>query len=95
MGTPEEILKNAFGGMGLLLLSAIVGVADIDPFILSLIHGSAAAEKVLVSAILIAMMSNTVVKGIYFGTLAKSVRKETFWRYGLWALLHVPFVLLR
>lgn len=88
------LIKNAFGDAGLLGLSAIVGVTDIDPFILSLVHTAAPAAGVMISAIIIAMMSNTIGKGIYFGFLAREVRKQTFWRYGLWALLHVPLVFL-
>ncbi len=84
------ITRDFFGSAGLLVLAAIVGVTDIDPFLLSLVHGNAAADPVLLSAFLIAMMSNTIMKGIYFGTLAVPVRKEVLWRYGIWALLHIP-----
>jgi uncharacterized membrane protein (DUF4010 family) len=87
------LVQNAFGNVGLFLLSAFVGFTDVTPFILSLIHGSTPTEIVMISAIMIAMMSNTLFKGIYFGFLAKPVRKAAFWRYGLWALLHVPFLL--
>jgi uncharacterized membrane protein (DUF4010 family) len=89
------LVKNAFGDAGLLGLSAIVGVTDIDPFILSLVHSAAPVTGVMISAIIIAMMSNTIGKGIYFGVLAKEVRKDAFWRYGLWTALHVPFVLFQ
>jgi uncharacterized membrane protein (DUF4010 family) len=89
------LVKNAFGDAGLLGLSAIVGVTDIGPFILSLVHSAAPVEAVTISAIIIAMMSNTLVKGVYFGLLAKPVRKEAFWKYGLWSFLHVPFILLQ
>ncbi len=47
----------------------------------------------MVSVILISTMSNTVFKGIYFGTLAKTARKETLIRYMIWALLHIPLIL--
>jgi hypothetical protein len=76
------------------LLSTLVGVTDIDPFILSLVHNTTQIYAALVSAILIATMSNTIIKGVYFGTLAKGTRKETFWRYGVWAVLHLPLILL-
>jgi uncharacterized membrane protein (DUF4010 family) len=89
-----ELVTRAFGNVGLLALSAIVGVSDIDPYILSLVRGSGAVKPVLVSAILIAAMSNTVIKGVYFGLLAKAARKETFLRYFSWALLHIPFIAL-
>jgi len=51
--------KKLFRKYRLLVLSAIVGVTDIDPFILSLINGASHIEPVIVSAIIIAMMSNT------------------------------------
>ena len=41
-----------------------------------------------------AMMSNAVVNAIYFGSQAKSVRREAAWRFGLLTLTHVPFVLV-
>ena len=37
---------------------------------------------------LLAMMSNAVVDGIYFGSQAKSVRREAAWRFELLALTH-------
>ena len=89
-----ELVTGYFGTTGLLTLSAVVGVTDIDPYVLSLVRGPAAVGPVLVSAIVVAMMSNTIVKGVYFGTLAKSVRKEAFIRYAIWALLHLPFILI-
>jgi len=88
------LVQQAWGNTGLVLLSAVTGVTDIDPFILSLVHNTTQVYAALVSAILIAMMSNTVLKGVYFGTLAKGARKETFWRYGVWAVLHLPLILL-
>ena len=87
-------MKSYFGNKGLLVLAFIIGVTDIDPFILSIIHGNQVITPVLVSAIIISMMGNTLIKGIYFGTLAKEARKETFWKFGLLALLHLPFILL-
>jgi len=88
-------IRTSFGGAGLLYLSAVIGVSDIIPFILSLVNNSP-IDPVFISAIMIATMSNTVVKGIYFGTQvpAIAVRNEAFLRYGIWAALHVPFVLL-
>lgn len=90
------LVKNAFGNAGVLLLSGFVGVTDITPFVLSLVHrGAAPVETVLLSAIIVAMLSNTLLKGVYFGMLAKTVRQEAFWKYGVWAFLHVPFILLQ
>jgi uncharacterized membrane protein (DUF4010 family) len=86
-----ELVKTYAGPAGVLTLAAVVGVTDIDPFILSLLQGSELG--LIVSAILIAMMSNTLVKGIYFATLVRDGRHETILRYGAWALLHLPLIL--
>jgi uncharacterized membrane protein (DUF4010 family) len=68
-------VKQLFGGSGLLALSGIVGVTDIDPFILPIINKQIPVENIIDSAIIISMMSNTIVKGIYFGYLARGLRK--------------------
>jgi hypothetical protein len=76
------------------VLSAVVGVTDIDPYVLSFVRSSAPAEGLVASAILISTMSNTLFKGIYFGVLAKPTRKEALIRYSIWTLLHIPLILL-
>jgi len=86
-----ELVKSYAGSAGVLTLAAVVGVTDIDPFILSLLQGSELG--LVVSAVLVAMMSNTLVKGFYFAALVPAGRKETLVRYGLWALLHLPLIL--
>jgi uncharacterized membrane protein (DUF4010 family) len=86
-----ELVKSYAGSAGVLTLAAVVGVTDIDPFILSVLQGSELG--LVVSAILVAMMSNTLVKGFYFAVLVPAGRKETLVRYGLWALLHLPLIL--
>jgi uncharacterized membrane protein (DUF4010 family) len=87
-------VKTIYGGKGLLTLSAIIGVTDIDPFILSLVSHAGAVEHVVVQAVLIAMMSNTIVKGIYFGTLSKESRGAAGLRYGILAACHLPLILI-
>ncbi len=89
-----SVVKGTLGDSGLLGLAAIVGIADIDPFILSLARPGETAAAVAVSAMIVAMMSNTIAKGIYFGFLVKTERRETAWRYLLWAALHIPLVLM-
>jgi uncharacterized membrane protein (DUF4010 family) len=86
------LVKNYFGGGGLITLSAIVGVTDIDPFILSLIKSGQPVQFLITSAIIISMLSNTIIKAIYFGSLAQNERKETVIRYGIWAVLHIFFI---
>lgn len=87
------LVRSFFGVSGLLLLALLVGAVDIDPFILS-VSRSATVDPTLVSAILLAMLSNTIAKGLYFGSLAAPIRKQAFLRYGAWALLHVPLALI-
>lgn len=89
-----SVVKGTLGDSGLLGLGAIVGLADIDPFVLSLARPGDTVAAVAVSAMIIAMMSNTIAKGFYFGFLVKTERKQTAWRYLLWAALHIPLVLI-
>lgn len=84
-----------YGEPGLLALAGIVGVTDIDPFILSVVSEAHQVQNIAISALLISMMSNTVVKGIYFAFQAKGPRRDILWRYGLWAVLHIPLILLK
>ena len=46
------LVKKFFGTGGILTLSAIVGVTDIDPFILSLVRGQQPVSALIVSAII-------------------------------------------
>jgi uncharacterized membrane protein (DUF4010 family) len=85
-------VKSTVGNSGLLGLSAIIGVSDIDPFILSLVQGSDGTTQILTSAIVLAMMSNTIAKAIYFWTLSSTTRKETAVKYSIFALAHIPFI---
>ena len=88
------LVKKFLGNAGLIILSAVVGVTDIDPFILSLVRQSQPIEHIIVSAIIVAMMSNTIIKAIYFAVQAKHEQKKTYLLYGIWALLHIPVILL-
>ncbi len=65
---------NEFGSPGLYWLGAIVGVADIDPFVLSVAQGSGYGTPLTVAAaaVLIAASSNNLLKATYavgFGRL--------------------------
>lgn len=88
------LARSNLGDSGILVLSAVVGVSDIDPFILSLVQGSDGGMHVFASAIVLAMMSNTIAKGIYFAALGPAVRRQTIWRFALWAALHIPLIIL-
>ncbi len=86
-------VKQFMGEGGLLGLAAIVGVTDIDPFILSLINKQNIIPNIS-SAIIISMMSNTIAKGIYFGFLAGVLRKQVVFYFSLWALLHAILIFI-
>jgi uncharacterized membrane protein (DUF4010 family) len=87
------VVRSFLGNSGLVLLALIVGVVDIDPFILSVARNSG-VEHILVVAILMAMLSNTVAKGVYFASLAAPMRRQALTRYIGLALLHLPFALI-
>jgi uncharacterized membrane protein (DUF4010 family) len=59
--------KAQFGTSGIYSLAAIVGVTDIDPFVLNLAQGGTAgmSESALAAAILIAASSNNILKALY------------------------------
>lgn len=61
------LVHTHFGRSGVLALAGIVGVADIDPFVLSLAQGGAAGIGVSTAAgaILVAASSNNLLKAIY------------------------------
>jgi len=56
-----------FGTSGIYSLAAIVGVTDIDPFVLNLAQGgtSGMPDSALAAAILIAASSNNILKAAY------------------------------
>jgi uncharacterized membrane protein (DUF4010 family) len=59
--------RNTFGQNGILTLSAVVGVTDIDPFVLNIAQGGVAglSLSVLSAAVLIAASSNNLAKAAY------------------------------
>ncbi len=63
---------KAFGAAGIYALAAIVGVSDIDPFVLNLAQGGRTdlAITSIVAAILIAASSNNVLKAVYAAAFA-------------------------
>ena len=89
-----SLVRSFYGSAGLLVLAFASGVTDIDPFILSLVDHAETFQTVVVTAVLVAMAGNTVMKGIYFGALSPEQRRACWWRYGLWAVLHLPLILI-
>ncbi len=77
------------GAQGVLGLAAVVGVTDIDPFVLSLAQGGAASIGIATSAIaiVVAASSNNILKAIY--TIAFSRRRDSFVPAGILSALCV------
>jgi uncharacterized membrane protein (DUF4010 family) len=65
-------VRSHYGHAGFYGLAAVVGVADIDPFVLSLAQGGLpdATRQALVVAVLIAASSNDLLKAVYAGVFA-------------------------
>jgi uncharacterized membrane protein (DUF4010 family) len=65
-------VKSRFGETGIYVLAAVVGVTDIDPFVLSLAQGVAAplSAKGAAAAVLIATASNNLLKAGYTSAFA-------------------------
>jgi uncharacterized membrane protein (DUF4010 family) len=77
-----EGIRTAFGQTGILLLAALVGVTDIDPFVINIAQGGVTGLSVtaLSAAILIAASSNNIAKMLYalgFGG-GESSRRSAF-----------------
>jgi uncharacterized membrane protein (DUF4010 family) len=91
----SKLIEQKLGSTGLLVFSGVVGVTDVSPYILSLLNPSEPATRALIMAILVALMSNTLAKSVYFVVLAPAARKEAFLKYGVWATLHIPLIVLQ
>jgi uncharacterized membrane protein (DUF4010 family) len=61
------LVKSQLGISGIYALAAIVGISDIDPFVLNLAQGGVAGmeDAALAAAILIAASSNNILKAAY------------------------------
>lgn len=69
-----------YGAQGVKTLALVVGVTDIDPFIINLFQGKLSIDTAVISfAVLNAVTSNNILKMIYALVLSeKSLRKEIF-----------------
>ena len=76
-----NFVVNNYGTTGLNILSFIIGMTDIDPFILALLTGKYNIDAAAVaSAMLIATGSNNILKALYavwFGK--KKAVSSAFW----------------
>jgi len=88
------------GRAGLNTLAAIMGIVDVDPFVMGLTQATGAVIplRVAAGAIVIAASSNNLAKGIYaysFGDKKTGTGTQSFWLLaGLAALGLIPLVWL-
>jgi uncharacterized membrane protein (DUF4010 family) len=73
-----NLVVSNFGSMGVNILSFIVGVTDIDPYILNLFQQTSGSISLhtIVNATIIASASNNIIKMIYAIILGKSTIKR-------------------
>ena len=91
-----QLAATHVGERGVFSLAAVLGLVDVDPFILGLAQstGPAISLSTAASAILVATASNNLMKGVYavaFGE-KKTGRATLVWLVGLAALGLVPLL---
>lgn len=93
-----QLAVRYLGRAGVDTLAAIMGVTDVDPFIMGLTQaaGAMTAVKVAAGAILIAASSNNLVKGVYAYSLAdrRTGRQSLIFLAGLAAAGLAPLIWL-
>lgn len=83
-----------YGSSGLNLLSFIVGVTDIDPFLLNLFQGKQTfAEPIVVAATIQATISNNFLKALYGVALGTPSMRRYLW-LGFGAVIVASFMVL-
>jgi len=85
-----ELAIVYLGDSGVYSLAAIMGVTDVDPFIMGMTQaaGTSTPVPVAASAILIAAASNNAVKGVYAWYFAKAATgRQSLWLLGALAAL--------
>jgi uncharacterized membrane protein (DUF4010 family) len=89
-------VMSRYGNVGVSVLSFIVGVTDIDPYILSLFQGTgiSLSIEIIARATLIATISNNLIKMIYALILGKKVfRKQIIAGFSLYVAISILFVI--
>jgi uncharacterized membrane protein (DUF4010 family) len=73
--------RARFGHAGVFALAAIVGVTDIDPFVLSIAQGSVREMPlpITMAAILVAASTNDLLKALYAVMLALTLLAASGW----------------
>ena len=87
-----DFVSKNYGSSGVTGLAYIVGVTDIDPFLLNLLQGKGIEQMTIVLAIINATNSNNLLKMIYAVSLgSKKMRKSFFLNF---AVLIISGILL-
>ena len=91
-----QFVVSTFGSQGLTTLSLVVGVTDIDPFLLNLFQGQ---YNVTMAALLIATMqamaSNNILKAIYARVLGgNNTAKWVLKGFGIVLLVNIAVIVL-
>lgn len=89
-----NLVKTHFGYAGVLSLAGLSGLVDVDPFTLSLAQHQVVSSPLTMQLILVALMSNTLMKGVYFSVLAQPIRRSALLRYLLWVVAHLPLMVV-
>ncbi|HTA81689.1 MAG TPA: DUF4010 domain-containing protein [Bacteroidia bacterium] len=91
----QFVIKN-YGGHGVSVLAYIVGVTDVDPFIINLFQGKMVIDSSIITiAVLNATTSNNLLKMMYAVSLGdKSLRKELFVSFGILIVAGIVAVLI-
>ncbi len=91
-----EYVMKTYGNQGVTSLAFIVGITDIDPFVLNLLqHNSSINETTLALAILNATNSNNVMKMIYALTLSsKNIKRSLMINFSILILSGLAISLL-
>ena len=93
----DYVIKT-YGNSGVTTLAYIVGVTDIDPFLLNLLQHNTIAEITAAMAIINATNSNNLLKMVYAITLgSKTIRKSLLVNFSILIFcgLAVSFILLK
>ena len=89
----SQFVMRVYGDIGMTILSLIVGVTDIDPYLLSLFQsGGALVVKLVVLSTILAATSNNIAKMVYALILgSKEIKRDIV--IGFSVLIILGFVL--
>ena len=89
----SQFVMHNYGDLGMTILSLIVGVTDIDPYLLSIFQsGGGMVVNIIVLATILATTSNSIAKMIYALILGDAKIKRNVW-IGFSVLIFFGFVL--